>query len=668
MSDSNRILAVLICLVAQSLELKSQDNLMDIQYDSVTISAGHFFIANDSSIYCSQDTVFYLADTIDYYQTRKHTPEKADNFFDKVGEDMDKHKFTRSLHKLLFSVKHDKKEPKSRLEKSENPYLQYEGKVIDKIIVRDLEIFGTDIKDTTKHSDKSIVAFMNKLHFSTKPRVIKHNLLFNEGTILHPNEMADNERVLRTLPFIKDARIYVKEPDDGDYKVDLVVVTKDVFPLTFDISPGDLSDSRFGFSHINLFGTGHELETDMVINDRQDGSFGYDLFYRVPNIKGYFVTGELNYANSFNKEGVGIRAFRDFITPDIRYAGGAKINLFRRREIRLGNGQIVRSPSEMERDLGTIFNFKEFEQDIWIGRSYRSFYNPPQERIKERLRFLVAGRINNIRFVDRPDVDANTNRLFHHRTRFLGSVGFSSRRYYKDQLVKAFGRTEDIPAGNLIQFTGGYEIAEFGNRVYAGTKASKGGFFSHFGYIRSELQLGGFFKSGSFEQGVIQTKFNYFTHLYTLHFFKIRQFVDIDYTLGVRRFDLEVLDINEENGLRGLGSNFLAGTQRLSLKAETVVFTPLYLASFRVALFSFTDVGFLSSNQKSPFSGPLYGSLGMGIRLRNDNLAFSTIQLRFAFFVNPPIDEDNRQFSFSTKPVLALDDFDLREPQVLEFR
>lgn len=652
----------------QTLELKSQDNEMDVQYDSVAISAGHFFIANDSSIYCSQDTVFYLADTIDYYQTRKHTPEKTDNFFENMGENMDKHKFTRSIHKLLFSVRHDKKEPKSKLQKSENSYLQYEGKMIEKIIVKDLEVFGTDIEDTTKHSTKSVVTFMNKLHISTKHRVIKHNLLFNEGAILHPTEMADNERVLRSLPYVQDARIYVKEPDDGDYKADLVVVTKDVFPLKFDISPGDLSESRFGFSNINLFGTGHELESDFVINDSQDGSFGYDLYYRVPNIKGYFVTGELNYANSFNKEGIGIRAFRDFITPEIKYAGGAEINLFRRREIRLDNGQIVRSPSQMERDLGTIFNFKEFEQDFWIGRSYRSFYNPPQERIKERLRFLVAARINNVRFVDRPDVDINTNQLFHHRTRFLGSIGFSSRRYYKDQLVKAFGRTEDIPAGNLIQFTGGYEIAEFGNRVYAGTKATKGGFFSHFGYVRGELQLGGFFRNGRFGQGVIETKVNYFTHLFTLHFFKIRQFIDLDYTLGVRRFDLEVLDINNENGLRGFGSNFLAGTQRLSLKAETVVFTPLYLASFRVALFGFTDMGFLSSNQGSPFSGPLYSSLGLGVRLRNDNLAFSAIQLRLAFFINPPIDEGIREFSFATKSILALDDFDLRDPQVLEFR
>ena len=641
---------------------------MDIRFDSVAVKAGHFCIIHDSAVYVTKDTVFFLADTVDYYQTKNRTPEKADNFFKSVGSSMSKNRVSRFLYKRLFSVRTKKKDDVTRVEVSENPYMKYDGKVIDSFTFRYLDIFGTSIIDTTKRSKSSFVGFMNKLHFHTRQNVVVHNLLLNEGTVLHPTELADNERVLRTLPFIKDARIMVEEPDSNSYKVNLHVVTKDVFPLKFDISSNVFRTSLFGVSNINLFGTGHELETNWITNDLNDGSFGYDHYYRIPNIKGLFVTSEFNYANSFNKEGVGVRAFRGFLTPEIKYAGGVELNSFKRRELRLDNGQIVFFPNQMELDSGTFVSFRANEQDIWFGRSYRSFYNPPAERVKERLRLLMAARINRVNFTDRPEVRVDQNRRFHDRTRFLGSIGFSSRRYYKDRLIKAFGRTEDIPAGNVIQLTGGYEVGEFGNRPYFGAKLAKGKFFKHFGYLRGEIQSGGFFKSGRFEQGVVKTRFNYFTHLYTLHFFKIRQFFDLDYTVGVRRFEQEVIDINEENGLRGLNSAFLAGTQRLSLKFETVVFTPLYLASFRVATFGFADVAWIDSNRESPFAGETFSSLGLGIRLRNDNLAFSTIEFSIAFLPNTPIDSGSPDFSLFSQPILPFDDFDLREPNVLEFR
>jgi len=661
---------MIIQLAALSQFSVAQENNVDIRYHSIEVKAGHFFIIEDSTHYISKDTVFYIADTVDYYQTRKKTPEKANNFFKSFATKMYKNKVTRWVYKRLFRFKKKKKEAETKVAKSEDQYLQYQGKVIGDINLKYLEIFGTDVDDTTKHSKKSFIKFMNGMHVHTGNKIIAHQLLLSEGYLLHPSELADNERVIRQLPYIKDARIYVGASDQDDYKVNLDVVTRDVFPLKFDVNPGGLSGDRFGFSNINLFGTGHELETSFIINDKQDGSFGHEYYYRMPNLKGTFITSEFNYANSFNKEGFGVRAFRDFITPDLKYAGGGGINIFRKREIRLPNGQLVPSPSQLQLDSGMVVSFKEFEQDIWVGRSYRSFYSPPIERVKERLRLLFAARINRVKYIDRPDdVDQNTNFRFHHRTRFLGSVGFSSRRYYKDRLIKSFGRTEDIPAGNLVQFTGGYEVGEFVNRFYVGTKATKGGFIHNFGYLKGELQLGGFYnRQGHFEQGVVETKLNYFTHLYTLHFFKIRQFFDLNYTLGVRRLNNEVLDINGDNGLRGFNTAFIAGTQRLSLKSETVVFTPLYITSFRVAFFGFFDLGFLNSNQDSPFSGELYSSLGGGVRLRNENLAFGTIQFRLAYYPNAPIDEDNRKFSFATKPVLALDDFDLREPEVLEFR
>jgi hypothetical protein len=84
-----------------------------------------------------------------------------------------------------------------------------------------------------------------------------------------------------------------------------------------------------------------------------------------------------------------------------------------------------------------------------------------------------------------------------------------------------------------------------------------------------------------------------------------------------------------------------------------------------MATFSFVDIGFLKG---SPFAGKVFSALGFGIRLRNEDLTFSTIQLRLAFYPSPPLDLDAIGFSFATKIVDPVEDFDLREPDVVQFR
>src|SRR5690606_39828076 len=57
------------------------------------------------------------------------------------------------------------------------------------------------------------------------------NLFIRENTKLNPYKIADNERFLRTIEYIQDARIIVIPIPETD-SVDLVVITKDLFSLT----------------------------------------------------------------------------------------------------------------------------------------------------------------------------------------------------------------------------------------------------------------------------------------------------------------------------------------------------------------------------------------------------------------------------------------------------
>ena len=266
--------------------------------------------------------------------------------------------------------------------------------------------------------------------------------------------------------------------------------------------------------------------------------------------------------------------------------------------------------------------------------------------------------------MDSPEVQQDYNQAFHDRTNILVGVGLSSRGYYKDRLIRNFGRTEDIPVGTSLQLTSGYQIGEFFNREYVGIEFAEGEVLRKFGYIKGTFKLGGFFRHKTLEQGVLKMRGEYFSRLQTWNLFKYRQFITVDYTKGIRRKEQDYLDINDANGIRGLYNFFLTGTERFVVNTESVIFTPFYVGGFRTAFLAFFDFGLIDT----PRGRDSYYGAGFGMRLKNDNLAFNTIQLRLGFYPSVPFEAASRSFNFSTIGNLELQDFDISSPQIIQFR
>ena len=104
----------------------------------------------------------------------------------------------------------------------------YGGKQIRYIYYNQLKVFGTTIEDTSVVQSK-LIRFANRLHYDTRTWMIKQSLFFREGDTVNAYKLVDNERYLRRLPFIQDARIYVINSYDPSDSIDIVVLTKDVF-------------------------------------------------------------------------------------------------------------------------------------------------------------------------------------------------------------------------------------------------------------------------------------------------------------------------------------------------------------------------------------------------------------------------------------------------------
>jgi outer membrane protein assembly factor BamA len=156
----------------------------------------------------------------------------------------------------------------------------------------------------------------DKLHIETHPSVIRKFLLFHEGDVYRPERLAETERNLRTLHFLKSASVIASEPHDG--VVDVTVLTQDAWsiaPETMAGNKGGAATYGASLSETNLFGLGKELSVQWHKNvDRT--RLGVD--YQDPAINSSFWNAHLSYGS--NSDGSDHRAqlrrpFYSFAAP-----------------------------------------------------------------------------------------------------------------------------------------------------------------------------------------------------------------------------------------------------------------------------------------------------------------------------------------------------------------
>ena len=251
---------------------------------------------------------------------------------------------------------------------------------------------------------------------------------------------------------------------------------------------------------------------------------------------------------------------------------------------------------------------------------------------------------------------------------FIGSVALSTQKYYKANLIYSYGRVEDIPMGGLFRITAGKEVNEFKKRTYLGFDVSLGVSNTFLGYTYGSAGIAAFINNNLTEQGVLALSMNYFSKLLYLGNHKIRNFVNIDYTRGFDRYSDEYLGFKRVKGFSDFRNDSIYGTQRISISLESVLFSPIYFYGFRFAFFSFADLAFLADSNEMIGKGDILSDLGIGIRIRNDNLALNTFQLRLSFFPNLPDYSRIKNLAISGEQLLRPRNFDPGPPSVLVYR
>ena len=576
-----------------------------------------------------------------------HSIDKNIIFFDSLKARASKKMLTRKLYDFVIvkPVTPGTINNKRISGSSESSYISYSGMKIRKIEIKRLNVFGANINNPASGSPGKIENILNKTHFNTNENIIRKNLIFSEGDTISPLALSDNERILRQLSYIDDARIIVM-PVSAD-EADIVVITKDVYSLGGSYSYKGLEKGSVSIFEKNILGMGHEFGVEMPFDNKKINSPGFGVHYLIDNIEKSFVDLNIYYLNGLGEKTYGLSLSRKLVSSTTKYTGGISV----RQMYTTVDLDTLIVPAPLKYNL----------QDYWLARYF--LLNKASVT-----RIVIGARYVNNNVFAKPLILPNTYYSLQKYRIFLGSAALSIQKYYKTNLIYSYGRTEDIPYGGLFKVTVGKEINEFKKRSYLGAEISLGNSSKRLGYFYTSAGLATFINSHRTEQGILSLKMKYFSNLITFGRNRIRNFVDIDFTRGFDRNRDERLIYYKDNGFSGIRNDSVNGSQRLTLSLESVVFSPVNLYGFRFAFFGFADFSSLAGSYRIFANGTPLSGLGLGIRIRNDNLVFNTFQLRLGFFPNPPQYSKINYLTTSGEQLLRPDNFESGPPSIIPYR
>ncbi len=524
-------------------------------------------------------------------------------------------------------------------EKSVDAYSAYAGKIIRNIHI-DRVGFEKSIYDSAKKVATTVTQVANFLHVDTRENTIRQHFFANKNKPLNPFELADNERFIRDKDFILDCRIVVT-PVEGTDSVDLTVITRDVFSLGATMGGSFPNAPKIGMYDANVSGRGQRIEFISLIDQGRTPKFGYSILYRKSSIFGSLTNLELGYTQLDNGFSLGdenefaamVRLDRPLVSPYSRLAGG---------------GEVSRNWSKNVRNKpdSTFLQYDYKVVDGWIG------YNMGiKKEFTNRNRKFLAVRYFDGFYIDQPDQENfKAERKYNNIYGYLSEFTFYRQNFYKTRYIFGFGRTEDVPYGFTFGITGGYVRQLTIERPYAAVKLNYSKPYPKGNIIRLTAQVGGYLRNERMEDVIMQVGTAYYTRLIQLNRYKQRNVLSVTYAEILNHQVIDWLNINKTE-IPGFSSDSLKANQRLALHGESALYTPWTLLGFRFAPFGALDLVAVNCVQCATDNNLYWGFSG-GLRTRNENLIFGTIEMKLTYVPNDQY--GNSKFVFGFKQNLQI--------------
>jgi len=583
----------------------------------------------------------------------KKITEKDSIRNNKVQKSLESHAITSEIHNLFFRNIYQAKNYNEEEEfKRKFEYLkQFNGKIIDTIILRQFEVFGENIYDTLQKGSKLEQFLSNSTHVNTKQRVIMNRyLLMDIGDVFSVEDAMENTRLIRSAGIFHDVRIIATPSSKDPNKITIYFYIQDVFAYGFGFTPNSTSSARFGLDNINIMGWGHQISTSFNLQkDDTVKPFGYGVSYTIPNIfNKHFINLKLHLNDFKYNLNMGFELSRTFSRPEFRWAGGVSSEYKEVTQFTLNNV--------------TIRNTKN-ESDLWYSFAF------PLKKSHQTFNSIVLGaRYSKKINFDRPPVDPNSNITFWNNDLILGSIGYSRVKYVQDRLINGFGRTEDIPTGISINGLYGYELSEFGKRNYFGGQLLTQFYNDNGTYVNIGAKVGFFQEDLHPSLGVIDFNFQAVSRTFKIGKIRLRNFWNSRYTIGLNRDETEYISFSEYNGIRGLNNSAIQGNQRVNFGLQNNIYLPYTVLGFRFYVFTLFEIAQMVKARQVLFDSPINTGVTMGVAFKNENMIFDVIQIQYGYYQSTSDLYTNKGILITSIIPFKFQGLDISKPNVLEYR
>ncbi len=472
--------------------------------------------------------------------------------------------------------------------------LEQHGARIGSINVVTDNIFDSDDPEESR----ALHRLANKLHITTRPEVIRTQLLFEPGDAISAQQLGETERLLRSNRYLREATITPVNLN-GDV-VDLEVRTSDVWTLNPSISfgrRGGKNSGGVGLKEFNLLGSGTSIGLGYKSNVDRD-SLSLKYFDRNLLSSRYRLIAEYTNASDGYSQRLGLE--RPFFALDTRRAIGANFQSGRQTESLYDEGEIAQqfelSSAKHEFHMG----WSNGLQDNWSKRYFTGVgfdsreYGPvidglyPASTIPDDKRFVYP---------------------------FVG-IELLQNDYVTTRNFDQMNRTEDRHLGMRASFQLGYADRTFGS--YDSAWLYQGQFSNTLLRTPRSTFVVGADLTGRLERGETRNARLTLSGRYDKRQSENRLLhVSLTASAG-QNLDLEnTTYIGGDIGLRGYPLRYQAGDSSILFTLEQRLFTDWYpFRLFNVGGAAFFDAG--RTWGRDPVAGTNYGwlkNIGVGLRI-----------------------------------------------------
>ena len=511
----------------------------------------------------------------------------------------------------------------------ENAFGVYRGKTIRYIYYNKVKVFGTTIEDTAVIVNP-LIRFANKLHYDTRTWMIHQSLFFREGDTVNAYKLVDNERYLRRLPFLQDARIYVINSYSNSDSIDIVVLTKDVFEYGGTISSLNGTKAAATVFNNNLLGAGQRVAVGFSWDNQYTPQWRTGASYTKYNVAGSFADIAVGYTMLNDKVNTDTGQYenstyltinRPLYSTWASLTGG--ITLSANRSV-----NIFRYPDTLYR------NYQYNLYDFWAGYNFTNQYKKTGYNSRKP-NMGIEGRNFNMDFTKTPTQDTlKFNPKYNSHNYLLGQLVLYHQDFFKTNYFFGFGRTEDIPLGYTYSASFAVDNWVGLKRTYTAIQGQQY-FLPGKNLISTSFAIGGFWNKNKSEDAVLKISADYYSNIFHFHLTdpKFREFLHSDYIICFNPvlYKFEPVNINRDNGIFGYRNTLFNSFQRLNVSAQTNYYSPISIYGFKFNFYLLLQASLLAPKDESLFKSPFYSGITAGCQIRNENLAFNTLQISASY-------------------------------------